>query len=244
MDDLRIQIVNYKTKSYLSECLRSVSADLNGNELKYSVGILDNASGDDISDIPRLFPDICVEIVVNDKNNGFGAGHNLLAKKGEARYLLLLNPDIKIIEAKTIERMVGRANNAPAQIVGPRLVAPDGRTQRWDHGELKGLYAHSAPLGGKSYWKEQFKPLSVAWVSGAVFLIEKFCFDRLGGFDEKFFLYKEEEDLCLQLRQQGGVTIYDPTISVFHHGSVVAKKSEHMKESSLYFREKHLNRKN
>jgi hypothetical protein len=242
MDDLRIQIVNYKTKGYLLECLKSVLADIDGSEYSYSIGILDNASGDDLSDIPHQFPDSRVEIVMNDKNRGFGAGHNLLAQKGEAQYLLLLNPDIKIIEARTIGRMMEGIKKFSAQVMGPRLVTSSEKTQWWDHGELKGFYVYIASLRGRSYWRERSKPLPVAWVSGAVFLIEKSWFDRLGGFDEDFFLYKDEEDLCLRLRQKGGVIMYDPTISIFHSGSVVAKKSKYMERSLTYFRDKHLHR--
>src|SRR3989304_5605216 len=99
MDTLRIQIVNYKTKSYLLECLASLSDDLATFQESYSVAILDNASGEDLSDIPATFPKILrVEIVQGEQNLGFGGGHNVLAQLGEAEYLLLLNPDTKIIE--------------------------------------------------------------------------------------------------------------------------------------------------
>lgn len=239
MDDLRIQIVNYKTKKYLLDCLRSLVADLAPDNLRYSIGILDNASGDDLSDIPFLFPGQPIEIVASNENIGFGAGHNLLASGANARFLLLLNPDTKIVEPKTVSRMMESAGQFSAQIIGPRLVTLHGSTQRWDHGELEGLCARIAARWGKSYWKKMVRALRVAWVSGAVFLIEKSWFDRMGGFDEKFFLYKEEEDLCLRTRQAGGVIIYNPTITVFHYGSVVAKKSEHIKKSSEYFAEKH-----
>jgi GT2 family glycosyltransferase len=78
-----------------------------------------------------------------------------------------------------------------------------------------------------------------AWVCAAVFLVRKESFDRLGGFDENFFLYKEEEDLCLRLLAEGGRVIYDPSIAVLHHGGVVAKKSQYMRASADYFLKKH-----
>jgi hypothetical protein len=70
-------------------------------------------------------------------------------------------------------------------------------------------------------------------------LISKEWFDKVGGFDDHFFLYKEENDLCLRIREIGGCVIYDPTVNVFHHSSVVAKKSEHMRASVDYYFEKH-----
>lgn len=243
MNTLRIQIVNYKTKGYLLECLASLSNDLMSFQEGYSVAILDNASGDDLSDIPAKFPKLTnIEIVQADKNLGFGGGHNLLARRGEAEYLLLLNPDTKITEPNTIERLLAHARTARADVIGPRLITPQGTTQWWDHGELHGLRAWVALNSGNSYWREQTVPVGVVWISGAVFLIRKSLFDELGGFDERFFLYKEEEELCWRLREKGGKVLYDPTITVFHHGGVVAKKSEHMQKSVSYFLQKHFSR--
>jgi N-acetylglucosaminyl-diphospho-decaprenol L-rhamnosyltransferase len=244
MDKLRIQIVDYKTRSYLIECLSSLSDDLATFQESYSVAILDNASGDDLTDIPAMFPRLQkVEIIQGEKNLGFGGGHNLLTRSGDdAEFLLLLNPDTRIIQPKTTERLLARARTLPADVIGPRLITPQGTTQWWDHGELHGLRAWIALNSGNSYWREQTTSTDVAWVSGAVFLIRKSRFDELGGFDERFFLYKEEEELCWRLREKEGRVLYDPTISVFHHGGVVAKKSEHMQKSVDYFLQKHFSR--
>jgi N-acetylglucosaminyl-diphospho-decaprenol L-rhamnosyltransferase len=243
MDDLRIQIVNYKTKKYLLECLESVFRDLENSSITYNVAILDNASGDDLSDINSLFPKKNIEIIMSQKNLGFGEGHNVLAQNKEACYLLLLNPDIKIIEPKSIDRLIKNIQIMFADVLGPRLITQENKTQHWDHGELEGPIAKIASAIGRSYWKERGKPLAVAWVSGAVFLIKKDRFDTIGGFDKNFFLYKEEEDVCLRIRHNGGIVFYDPTISVFHYGSVVAKKSEHMENSRAYFMKKHFGKK-
>ena len=98
MDDIRIQIVNYKTRKYLLECLDSFFNDLRDSSLFYNVAALDNASGDDLSDLTSIFPDKKLSVTMGAENPGFGEGHNILARNQEARYLLLLNPDIKFIE--------------------------------------------------------------------------------------------------------------------------------------------------
>ncbi len=240
MDDLRIQIVNYKTKTYLIECLGSVFADLeDAPGITFRVAILDNASGDDISDMKSIFPGKDIDVKKSERNLGFGGGHNILAKERTGRYLALLNPDTRIIEPRTFARLKESIERHSADVLGPRLVTDAGRTQRWDHGELKGFIAAIAESRGRSYWKKRREPLPVAWVSGAVFLIGADDFDDIGGFDEHFFLYKEEEDLCLRLRRKGKTVWYDPGIAVLHHGSVVAKKSEHMGSSRAYFMKKH-----
>ena len=79
----------------------------------------------------------------------------------------------------------------------------------------------------------------VAWVSGAVFLIKSDVFEKAGGFDENFFLYKEEEDLCISIRKLGEKIFYNPEIRFMHISSVVAKKEIHMPASAKYFNEKH-----
>lgn len=240
MDKIRIQIVNYKSKSYLLDCLASIATDLKDFNEEYSIAVLDNASGDDLSDIRALFPQFKkLETYQGGKNVGFGSGHNFLSRKNDAKYIFILNPDTKIIEHRTIERLIERAIQFKSQVVGPRLLTGEGATQWWDHGELHGFQAWVSLNTGNSYWREQKEVIEVAWVSGAAFLIEKKWFDDLGGFDENLFLYKEEEELCWRLREKCGKVIYDPTITVFHHGSVVAKKSEHMQKSVDYFLDKH-----
>ncbi len=239
MDDVRIQIVNYKTKKYLIECLTTLVEDLRGTKLAYTIAILDNASGDDLTDIPRMFPNAHIEISKSEKNGGFGYGHNILARSGEARYLLILNPDTKITEPHTLERLVSSAEHLKAQVVGPRLVNGEGKVQHWDYGGLHGWKAQIALRSGGSYWKESDRLIEAAWVSGAAFLIEKEWFDRLGGFDENFFLYKEEEELCWRLRAEGGHVFYNPGITILHYGGVVAKKADHIQHSTKYFLRKH-----
>lgn len=239
MIDVRIQIVNYKTKAYVVECLTSLLATIADGSLTHSIALLDNASGDDLSDIPHLFPTLPLEIHHATTNVGFGAGHNVLATRGDARFLLLLNPDTRFVEARTTARLVQRAVDSNAQVVGPRLVSADGKPQPWDHGELHGWLAQTAMRTGNSFWRRQTVPSSAAWIAGAACLFEKRWFDKLGGFDERFFLYKEDEELCLRLRDLGGTVVYDPTISVMHHCGVVARKHEHLATSTVLFLEKH-----
>jgi hypothetical protein len=241
MDDLRIQIVNYRTKQCLVECIASILRNLGGSPITFKIAVLDNASGDDLSDLTNLFPSAPLAVAKSSHNIGFGAGHNLLAKKAEgiARHLLVLNPDVIIQESDTLPRLLKKAERLSADVIGPRLMTTAHETQWYDHGELHGLLARIALGAGGSYWKDRHVPAEAAWVSGAFFLIRKNLFDEIGGFDENFFLYKEEEDLCLRIRKAGGHIWYDPDITVLHYGSVVAKKSKYMRKSANYFLEKH-----
>lgn len=239
MDDLRIQIVNYRTKDYLTDCLETLFRSLDAQPVAYSVSVLDNASGDDLSALPARFPGRPLHVHHAQTNAGFGAGHNALARLGTARYLWLLNPDTKVLEPGTPQHLMRRAIELGAAVIGPRLTSVDGTSQAWDHGELDGWLARTALATGNSYWRVRTQPCAAAWVSGAALLIDSAWFETMGGFDERFFLYKEEEDLCWRLRAAGGRVFHDPTVAVSHHCGVVASKATHLRASTDYFLEKH-----
>lgn len=237
--DLTIQIVNYQTKKYLTDCLTSIFDDLADLGLSYEILVLDNNSGDDLADLQEKYPEQ-VKFYLIEKNLGFGGGHNWLAQKGEGQFILILNPDIKFVaQGTTLALTKALKESSQVAVAGPKLINEHG-IQRYDHGELNGFLAKTSLAFGGSYWRERKGAALAAWVSGAVFLIKREAFEKVGGFDEKFFLYKEEEDLCWRLRQDGWKIIYDPTVAVFHYGSVVASKGEHFIDSEEYFIKKHL----
>lgn len=233
--ELAIQFVNYKTKDYLKQSIADVKTDLRGAEIDYMIYVLENGSGDDLSELEQEQ----VHIQTSPANLGFGAGHNVLASVHESRYMLILNPDIKIIEEATIARLKQSLEQIDqAGIVGPRLVTKQLKQQEWDHGELDFSYGNDSPT---SFWEARKKRGAVAWVSGAAMLIETEAFRAAEGFDENFFLYKEEEDLCLRLRQLGYQTYYEPDVTILHHGSVVAHKANrYFARSIRYYKKKHL----
>jgi GT2 family glycosyltransferase len=228
-----VQIVNYKTRTYLERCVPSVIEDLAG--LSSEIHVLDNASGDDLSSVAALGCDVHVA----DRNLGFGAGHNLLASRSDAQYLLILNPDVAFVERDTTRRLLAAAGDLGAAVVGPKLIDSDGAAQRWDHGRLHGLRAQISYRGGASYWRDTDARTEVAWVSGAAMLIERAMFTAVGGFDEHFFLYKEDEDLCLRIREVGGRVCYEPGVVIRHFGSVVADRSDELSRATQYFVTKH-----
>jgi N-acetylglucosaminyl-diphospho-decaprenol L-rhamnosyltransferase len=237
--EVTIQIVNYKTRKFLEACVRSVVADVERSGIAYEMNILDNASGDQLDDLLQPYPRC--NLLVAERNQGFGAGHNRLARIAQAPYLLLVNPDIEFVHPGTVAGLTATMARPDVSIAGPRLAGPEGHSQRWDHGRIHGLRAQISYRAGHSYWRESSKPIEVAWVSGASMLVKRDVFERLGGFDESFFLYKEDEDLCLRARRLGGTIVYNPRITVLHHGSVVAGRQE-LERSTEYFIDKHFGR--
>jgi hypothetical protein len=233
---LAVQVVNYRTRRQLEVCLPSALDDVAGLDAR--VFVLDNASGDDLSELAARHPEVTFETA--ERNLGFGAGHNLLATRHDAAALLLLNPDARIVERDTAARLLRALDGIAA--VGPQLVSEAGAVDPRDHGELHGFRARVAQAAGHSHYRRRDAPADVAWVSGAACLIAREWFDRVGGFDPEFFLYKEEEDLFLRIREAGGRVRYEPGVRVRHDGGAVASRDEHLTASVERFADKHVRR--
>jgi N-acetylglucosaminyl-diphospho-decaprenol L-rhamnosyltransferase len=238
--DLAVQIVNYRTKAHLGPCLRAALDDLRGSALDHRVLVLDNASGDDLSDLAAAHRDDPVEFHLAERNAGFGAGHNRLAALHDARVLLLLNPDAVLPGTGVAARLYEVLAEPGVAAAGPQLAGADGRVHPWDHGELRGARARLAAAAGHSRPLERHERAEVAWVSGACAAVSRPWFDLVGGFDPGFFLYKEEEDLFLRMRRLGARVVYEPALRVLHHESVTGARSEHLTASVRRFRDKHV----
>jgi N-acetylglucosaminyl-diphospho-decaprenol L-rhamnosyltransferase len=235
---LAIQVVNYRTRRYLERCLETVVSDLAPGAVSYEINLLDNASGEDLEPLATRFAN-CNAFSASE-NLGFGGGHNLLAEKTEAPYLLILNPDIEVVMPGSIERLIALvAGDDRVKAVGPKLQLADGSPQPYDHGRLHGLRATIALNGGHSYWRATDVRQEVAWVSGAAMAIERAAFANVAGFDSRLFLYKEDEDLCLRVREGGGAVVYEPAVVMRHHEGVVADRHRELTAATSYFFAKH-----
>jgi len=189
--------------------------------------------------VARRHPEVAFSTA--ERNLGFGAGHNRLAAQHDADALLLLNPDAELIEPATVARLHAALRaDAWLAAVGPQLVSSSGAVDLRDHGELHGVRARIARAAGHSHYRRRDAPAPVAWVSGAACLIDRRAFDAVGGFDPGFFLYKEEEDLFLRMRQRGRRVEYVPSVRVRHDGETVASRQEHLAASVRRFAGKHI----
>jgi GT2 family glycosyltransferase len=237
--DLTVQVVNYDTLEYLRPCLDSLLAALAETGLSSRIAVLENGSSDDLAEIGREFGD-AVDVVTSPRNLGFGGGQNLLAARHGSPLICCVNPDV-VAERGVLVGLLAALEDPTVAAAGPRLLTPSGETQRFDHGELRGLRAVVANGAGRAHWRERETTTEVAWVSGAFLLVRRAAFDAAGGFDEAFFLYKEEEDLCLRIRASGGRVLYVPTARAQHVGGVVAGRDPALlEESTERFAAKHL----
>jgi N-acetylglucosaminyl-diphospho-decaprenol L-rhamnosyltransferase len=237
--DLVVQIVNFNTQEHVARLLPGLLDELDRTPATTEVHVLENGSDDDLAAVRAAFGD---RVTFHDsaRNRGFGGGHDLLAERTDSRAILFVNPDVEIDRPGVVAGLLAHLRDPAVVAAGPLLRTETGAPQLWDHGELRGIRARVANGAGHAHWRARTAPARAAWCAGAFLLVDRRAFDAVGGFDERFFLFKEEEDLCLQLRRAGGRIVYDPTVSVSHVGGVVADRGEHLRPSIDAYVEKNL----
>ncbi len=242
---LSVIIVNFRSEHYLHKCLASVY-----NALAFidpEIIIVNNDPEAGLEEIAKIFPQ--AKIISHQKNSGFGAASNLGAQNAQGEYLFFLNPDTEISGdlSGNPQNFFKELSDERTGIVAPRLLDGNGKTQEWSVGAEVGLWdIIRNNLGfpkSKKIWESSEK-IDVDWASGAALLIKKDLFGRAGGFDEKFFMYFEDMDLCRRVRQKNKRIVYFPDFKVKHFcgGSATGKKEqkESFYRSQDYFFEKHL----
>lgn len=215
--------------------------------------VIDNASTDDsvtaVADLP-------LELIALSENRGFGAGCNAGWPSGEAPYVLFLNPDARI-DAASLRRLVDVLESEPQTgVVGPRILEPDGslaHSQR-RFPRLRSTYARALFLHRilpRAAWTDELvrdpaayeRRGSPEWISGACMLVRRSVLEEIGGFDERFFLYCEDKDLCRRIRAAGFDVRYEPGSVVRHEGGASAPRPSLLPvlaESRVAYAAKHL----
>lgn len=203
--DLSVIIVNYSTVDYLVRCLNSIAPQKTNNQ----VIVVDNASWDDSRRVTKnKFP--WVKLITNDRNHGFARANNQALKICEGNYVYFLNPDTEV-KPGAFQAMVKFMDCHPdIGLAGTQIVYPDGSFQ-------SSVERH---YPGERHTKYELRELKgeIAWVLGASMIVRKSIIDDLRGFDERFFLYGEDQDLCLRIRKAGRSIGYIPDAVVVHWG--------------------------
>lgn len=188
--------------------------------------VIDNHSQDDSIGVlrNRLKKYANVHIVETSRNKGFGGGYNAGARHAHGTYLLINNPP-KILESDAVEKLVRTMEaDQTIGILAPKLIHPDGtiRTSARAFPSPVDLIVkrttiqHIFPKTLRRYLQLDVnpeEPRSVDWVVGGCFVIRKNLFYELHGFDERFFLFFEDTDLCQRVRERGMTVVYDPTVA-------------------------------
>jgi N-acetylglucosaminyl-diphospho-decaprenol L-rhamnosyltransferase len=217
-----IVIVLHNSEATLPWCLQELPQSS-------EVVLVDNASLDSgLATALSIRPDATV--VEMDGNRGFGAGGNAGARRATREVLVILNPDVRI-DSRSLEHLAHRSRAERGVLFGPELRFQDGairHTVRRPSTPLRNAIA-TIPRVESALPQRLRRDLSpddpiyadggaVAYLQGACLALARRSFLELGGFDERFFLYSEEEDLCRRARANGGACVYDPHVHATHVG--------------------------
>lgn len=233
--DLSILMVNWNTREMTLECLRSIYAQ--AEQVPFEVIMVDNGSHDGSAEaIAREFPQ--VRLIAEDANHGFAKATNMAADVARGRYFLLLNTDTVVLD-HAIDRLVRFAREEPAaRIWGGRTLFADGSlnpTSCWDRITPWSVLSYALGLSAAGKHNRLLNPEGIGgWardsrrrvdiVTGCLFLIEADFWRALGGFDQAFFMYGEEADLCARARAQGATPMITPDATIIHYQGASATR--------------------
>ena len=236
---ISIIIVNYRSDQHLEKCIASLyNFEKNINP---EIIVVNNDGEKSLEEIDRRFPE--VKILHANENLGFGRAINLGVKNVQNEILFFLNPDTEIKKALLPKILEEFAKNPEMAIISPQIVEKNGKTQKWTFGKKMNLWRLILDNIGLSFSKKYGEKQEVDWVSGAGMFVRREDFETVGGFDEKFFMYFEDLDLCLRIKKQNKKIIYFPVVELTHTGSgSEIRKKDRKKEYFLsqdYYFQKH-----
>lgn len=248
-----IILINYNGHKFLETCLNSILEKVQCTN--YEVIIVDNSSVDDsVEIIQNNFP--MFKLICSKNNLGFGKANNLAVKQSRGEYLLFLNTDTILTENTLKILSEYLKENEDVAVIGSRITFQDGSYQL-SCGNLPNLVVelfdkirytldnkwHSlfSNLHDRKYSKVQ----EVGWLTGACLMMRRDVFEQIGGFDENFFMYFEDKDICKRVKELGYKVVYYPKTTIIHllggssHG-IKKSVNKHYRDSQLYYYQKHL----
>jgi len=247
--EISIIIVNYKSEKELLNCISSIKAS--GSKLRYEIIVVDNNSTSKFEIILKnKYSE--VKYIKSPKNLGYGYGNNLGARSASGKYLFFLNPDTKILKGTLDNLHSFLIKNSATGIVSP-LITDDKivpfKFQGSRELNLKTIIFSQSVLRkifpGKNIYEnyklnifDESNPTSVDAVPGAAMMINSDLFKKIGGFDEKFFLYFEENDISKRLSNLGYKLFIIPSAKIIHF---VGRSTKNLKSiENIYAKSRYL----
>lgn len=238
---ISVIIVSWNTRELLAKALHSLPGD--NAEFELETFVVDNGSQDGSVEMIRgQFPD--ATLIENEENLGFAAANNLALQRVHGEYILLLNSDAELLPG-ALEAMASLLSSVQtAGLVGAWILNPD-RSMQASFVDFPNLWREFLILSGIGRrvfgnWYPSHNPKqsrvsrSVDYVSGACLLVRRSAYDDVGGFDDTYFMYAEEVDLCYRMWQGGWQVWYQPEAEVLHMGGGSSRSIPIKRETDLY----------
>ena len=233
--DISVIIVTYNSADHVAACLRSVMSQ---SGVMFETIVVDNDSQDDT--LAQL-AGFNVKAISSGENLGFGRGCNLGFASSTGRYVYLLNPDAQLEGNKALAKLCQMMDSHPQWgMAGTRILSAGGNSESppaTEYPAERHVHRDFSKLPGK-----------VAWILGASMVVRRGLYVRLGGFDPAFFLYSEETDFCLRIREAGFEIGHVLEVAVKHIGGASENSrdpydiSKRKLEGLMRFRQKHYSR--
>lgn len=225
-DDLAVIVVSTNEARWLSTCLSSVFE--HAGEISIDIVVADNESTDGTRELVEAeFPQARV---VTCANHGFGHANNRGFETTDSRYVLFLNPDTEILEGTFAELVADLDRREEIGLIGVRQVAADHvlfptirRFPSVSRFFFEALGSERFPLRASWLGERELdmtrydQDVACDWTSGSFMLVRREALASVGGFDERFFIFSEEVDLCLRIRQAGWDIRHIPKMTILHH---------------------------
>jgi len=253
MADLSIILVNYNGAEFLYECLNSINKFVGYGDIE--VIIVDNCSNDgSIQIIEENYSSF--KLIYSQANLGFGKANNLGVTYSRGKCLLFLNTDTILRECALESLLEYLQQNKDIGAISSRITFKNGSYQL-SCGSLPnlvveffdkikyGLDNKLPQVFSRIYDRRYSTVKEVGWVTGACMMMRRDVFEQIGGFDENFFMYFEDKDICKRVKELGYKVVYYPKTSIIHllggssHG-VKKSVNRYYRESQLYYYQKHL----
>ena len=248
--DLSIIIVNYNVKEFLQNLLLSVEkASIN---ITKEIIIVDNASNDgSVEFLKEKFPSI--KLIENKHNVGFGKANNQALKIASGKFILMINPDA-VVSEDTFDKMISFFNKNPdAGLAGCKILNPDGSLQLACRRSFPGPWTSFCKVTGLSNlfpnnklfarynltYLNTDQTYEVDAISGSFMMMKKEVYEKLGGFDDDFFLYGEDLDLCYRIQKAGYKVYYVHTTQIIHYKGESTRRSS-LDETKVFYEAMHL----
>jgi len=253
--EVSIVIVNYNVKHFLEQCLMAIERAR--HNLTTEIIVIDNASVDGSQTmVKKKFPQ--VRLIENHKNLGFGKANNQALKIAQGKYVLILNPDTLIQEDTLLILKNFLDEHLNISAVGCKLINPDGSFQIASRRSiptpwiaftkiigLSRIFPNSTIFGryNLTYISPEIES-EVDVLSGSLMMVRREILNKVGYFDEDYFMYGEDIDLCYKIKKAGGIIYYTPKTKAIHYKGESTKKGEfsyitNFYSSMLIFIDKH-----
>lgn len=248
--DLEVVIVSHRDEQWLEPCLSSLERA--AGTCTYRTTVVENGG------VPLSLPEAPGRRLLHVENLGFGAANNAGAGGSPAQVLLFLNPDTELVEG-TLEGLVRSFRERPrVGLVAVRQVAGDGALWPSLHrfpsiwrALAAALASEKWPVLGERLGERVLDAAAYEqagrfdWTTGAALAVRREAFEAVGGFDERFFLFSEETDLCKRIQDAGWAASVEPRVTIVHHAGkagVHASREAQVAYARLQYARKHFGR--